>query len=86
MLPKVKSNFYIGIRTSWTLSDSDIWNRTNRLGGFLFFIMGLVLILCGLLCSTKLSFAVLMVGAFIVSLVPTVASYLWWREKEKQGE
>ena len=34
LLPRVKSNFFMGFRTPWTLSDPDVWNRTNRLGAF----------------------------------------------------
>ena len=41
-LGKVRSNFFFGIRTPWTLSSERSWNRTHRLGGRLFFGLGLV--------------------------------------------
>ena len=41
LMPKIKSNYFIGIRNPWTLSDPDIWNRTHRIGGRIFFIFGL---------------------------------------------
>ena len=31
-----KQNWFIGIRTPWTLSDKKIWDKTNKLGGELF--------------------------------------------------
>ena len=40
MMGKVKSNFFLGIRNPWTLSDPDVWNRAHRLGGALFFLAG----------------------------------------------
>ena len=30
---KVRKNFFIGIRTPWTLASDEVWNRTHRLGG-----------------------------------------------------
>src|ERR1700694_3101918 len=41
-LGKVRSNFFFGIRTPWTLSSERSWNRTHRLGGRLLVVLGLV--------------------------------------------
>jgi immunity protein, SdpI family len=41
-LGKVRSNFFFGIRTPWTLSSERSWNRTHRLGGRLLVAVGLV--------------------------------------------
>lgn len=41
-LPKVRSNFFLGIRTPWTLSSDEVWVRTHRLAGKLMVLMGLV--------------------------------------------
>lgn len=41
-LGKVRSNFFFGIRTPWTLSSARSWNRTHRLGGRLLVAVGLV--------------------------------------------
>jgi len=35
LISKAKRNFFIGIRTPWTLSSDEVWNRTHRLGGTL---------------------------------------------------
>jgi uncharacterized membrane protein len=42
-LPKMPRNFFIGIRTPWTLADKDVWFRTHRLGGVLFVASGVLL-------------------------------------------
>ncbi len=47
ILPKVPNNFFIGIRTPWTLSDNDVWIKTHRLGGYTFVIAGILLFLEG---------------------------------------
>ena len=40
MLRKAKRNFFIGIRTPWTLSSDHVWNETHRIGAVLFMISG----------------------------------------------
>jgi uncharacterized membrane protein len=42
---KIKMNWFMGIRTPWTLSNEEVWNKTHRLGGKLFMISGVVLAL-----------------------------------------
>jgi Predicted integral membrane protein len=46
-LPKVRRNFFIGIRTPWTLADEDVWFRTHRLGGVVFVVSGVLLMAVG---------------------------------------
>lgn len=43
-LQKVKSNWTIGIRNPWTLSDEKIWQATNKLAGQVFYLSGLLII------------------------------------------
>lgn len=43
-LPKIKSNWFIGVRTPWTLSSEESWRRTHRLAGWLFVISGVVIL------------------------------------------
>ena len=41
-MPKFKKNWFVGIRTPWTLSNEDIWNKTHRVGGKMFTLGGLL--------------------------------------------
>ncbi len=41
-LGKVKRNWFLGIRTPWTLDSEEVWNKTHRLGGRAFLAAGLV--------------------------------------------
>jgi len=41
-LGKVTKNFFIGIRTPWTLANDEVWFKTQRLGGWLLVLFGLV--------------------------------------------
>jgi uncharacterized membrane protein len=42
LLENAKRNWFIGIRTPWTLSSEKVWEKTNRLGGKMFKIVGIV--------------------------------------------
>ncbi|MCF7857995.1 MAG: SdpI family protein [Candidatus Cloacimonetes bacterium] len=45
ILPKVPSNFFIGIRTPWTLSSESVWRKTHKVGGLCFVLAGLLMII-----------------------------------------
>jgi len=45
---KIRSNFVFGVRTPWTLSSELAWNKTHRVAGWLFVILGLGIIAGGL--------------------------------------
>ncbi len=77
-LGKVRSNFMFGIRTPWTLTSEVSWNKTHRLGGRLFFLLGIALIATALLGKT-VSAVLVAGGAVLIAVVVCVYSYLIWR-------
>ena len=81
LMGKVKSNFFLGIRNPWTLSDPDVWNRAHRLGGGLFFLAGLATAASAVLLPERAVFWVVLGGALAAALVPIAMSYLWYRKK-----
>ena len=48
MLRKAKRNFFIGIRTPWTLSSDTVWDKTHQLGAILFMASGVLAFLGGI--------------------------------------
>jgi len=48
MLRKAKRNFFIGIRTPWTLSSDTVWDKTHQLGAILFTASGVLAFLGGI--------------------------------------
>lgn len=81
MMGKTKPNFYFGVKNPWTLSDPDVWTRTHRLCGILWFILGLILLPCCLLLPEQVFFLILMVGIFGSTAAVSLLSYLWYRQK-----
>ncbi len=45
LMEKSKRNYFIGIRTPWTLSSDTVWEKTNRLGGRGFKIIAVLMII-----------------------------------------
>jgi len=75
-LGKVRSNFFFGIRTPWTLSSERSWNRTHRLGGRLFIAVGLTAAATSVF--PLVGFAALGVGALVVIVILFIYSYVEW--------
>jgi uncharacterized membrane protein len=70
---KLRRNFFIGIRTPWTLASSAVWERTHRLGGWLFMLAGLLVIVVTLADAPPwLAIALLLAAAFIPAIYSLV--------------
>lgn len=78
-LSKVPKNFFLGIRTPWTLSSDVVWNKTHRLGAWTFVIGGLVTILLSFIPgSMNWNVAVLM----LAGIIPVIYSLLIYKKIE----
>lgn len=83
LIRKAKRNFFIGIRTPWTLSSDRVWDETHRLGSKLFIAAGVITFI-GILFPDQ-AFILLMVSVIAASLISVLYSYLVWR-REAKGE
>ena len=72
-LPKARQNYTVGIRIPWTLANEENWNRTHRLGGYLFVIGGFLITILSLL--GMLSFPAFIIIVLVITLVPTLYSW-----------
>jgi len=85
LISKAKRNWFIGIRTPWTLSSDFVWDKTHILGGRLFKVSGL-LSLAGLLFPDIALWFVL-VPVIVFSLFLFYYSYwLFKREDASVGK
>jgi uncharacterized membrane protein len=78
-LGKVRKNFFIGIRTPWTLASDEVWNRTHRIGGRLFILSGII-IWVGALLRVPLTWTVIVAVSLV--LIPVIYSYFLYRKIE----
>jgi uncharacterized membrane protein len=84
LLPKVPKNFFVGIRTPWTLADESVWDRTHRLGGMLYVIAGVLMLVKGFLLAGN---SVFQIGSAIIALAlllyPLVYSFIIYKKLGK---
>jgi len=82
MLRKAKRNFFIGIRTPWTLSSDSVWDKTHQLGSILFMVSGALAIIGGFFGS-KTAFWLMFVPLIGSSLFLVIYSYVLYRQETK---
>ncbi|MBS2023568.1 MAG: SdpI family protein [Deltaproteobacteria bacterium] len=83
--PRVRPNYFIGVRTPWTLANDAVWRRTHRLAGRSFVLSGIVLALSTTLLPSPVGYA-LMIGSVLAAAgVPAIYSYLDWK-RETSGQ
>jgi len=85
-LPKSKQNWFVGIRTHWTLTDEETWYKTHRLAGKVFLIFG---VLSTVLCLFVLDgdrALFLPIGGILVLTIPIVIySYRVYKSKMQKS-
>lgn len=77
-LGNCKQNYTVGIKLPWTLNDEDNWDKTHKLAGKLWICGGALMILSGTFNLPALFFIILIV----ITLIPTVYSYLIYKKSK----
>jgi uncharacterized membrane protein len=83
VMGKVRRNFWMGVRTPWTLANEEVWDRTHQLTAWLFTVGGLVGVLVGV---AGLPLWLCFVGIIGAALVPVFYSLVLYKVMEKQGK
>lgn len=75
---KIRPNWFVGIRTPWTLSSEESWNKSHRLGGKMFVVLGLLMAAASLL--RKPWVLLVFVGLLLIcTIILAVYSYIIWK-------
>ena len=82
MLRQAKRNFFIGIRTPWTLSSDTVWDKTHRLGASLFMLAG-AFAFVGSFFGGMIAFWLLFVPLISSVLFLVIYSYFLYRNETK---
>lgn len=77
-LPKVKKNYFVGIKTPWTLHSEEVWNKTHQFSGKLFVAAGIIT-LVGFLFPDY-SFLIFIVAVLSAALGSVAYSYFIYRK------
>jgi len=82
-MPSIKPNYFIGIRTPWTLENEMVWTKTHQLAGKLWFPAGLIVILLSLtIRDHQLMHVIFLSITAIIALVPIVYSYIIFKKSQ----
>lgn len=79
----IKPNYFIGIRTPWTLENEEVWKKTHLMGGKIWFVGGLLMALTFVLPNEIQLYTFLGITA-VISIVPIVYSYLEFKKIKNQ--
>jgi uncharacterized membrane protein len=82
MLRKAKRNFFIGIRTPWTLSSDNVWDKTHQLGSILFMVSGALAIIGGMF-GGMIALWFMFIPLIGSTLFLVVYSYILYRDETK---
>jgi uncharacterized membrane protein len=82
VLGQVRRNFWMGVRTPWTLASEAVWIKTHRLAAWLFVAFGL---LGGIACLAGAPLAVVFWGIIVAALIPVIYSLVLYKQLERQG-
>lgn len=83
-MPKCRPNRTIGIKIKWTLANEENWERTHRLAGKVWVIVGVLLLPLSFLPMTAMLIAMSVLVAVGV-VTPTVYSYKLYKKHLREG-
>ena len=73
----MKPNYYIGIRTPWTLEDERVWNNTHRFGSKVWIFGGIILLFSSILIKNKdIFFPFFIISTLLITFIPIIYSYI----------
>jgi uncharacterized membrane protein len=80
----IQPNYFLGIRTPWTLESNEVWKLTHVFAGKLWFCGGFLIVLGALLFEAVFFSTVFIVFVTVLALIPMVYSYIKFKEIEKK--
>jgi uncharacterized membrane protein len=81
-LGKVRPNYFVGVRTPWTLLDNEVWRRTHKMAGSLWIAVGAVMLVAGFFLPVMTGVFLVFVAVVLLSALPYIYSFrLYNRDK-----
>ena len=75
IMPKIRTNYVLGIRNKWTKSSEIVWKKAHRVGGFTSIFTGLIAIVASFVFSGQVSIIILIGLLLVNAVVTTIYSY-----------
>lgn len=75
----IRPNYFVGIRTPWTLENDTIWKNTHLFAGKLWVAGGLIIIISSFIFEEKIALTIFFIITAIITLIPIVHSYIQFK-------
>ena len=82
----IKANYFIGIRTPWTLESESVWEKTHVLAVKTCFIGGLSIIISSIIMNKEFNGIFFIAITIIISLIPLIYSYIEYKKLKVNHE
>ena len=82
LIGNARRNYFVGIRTPWTLSSDTVWAKTHRLGKWTFIAAGAISIFSAFL--GEMGFWLFLGATLLAAFVPVLYSYILWKNEQPQ--
>jgi len=79
-LQTVRPNYFIGIRTPWTLENQTVWKDTHRIAGKLWFAGGFLIVISSLVFAERTNLIVFLIITGILTVASVLYSYFRFRK------
>lgn len=86
VLGKVRRNFWVGVRTPWTLASERVWIDTHRLAARLMAAAGVLGAVIAMVASQVLAFAIPFSLIMAAALIPVAYSLVHYKRLQRRGE
>ena len=80
----LRANYFIGIKTPWTLENETVWEETHKLAGKIWFIGGLMIIFGSLILDKTANTVLFVTITVTITLIPVVYSYFKYQRVTQQ--
>lgn len=80
----IKPNYFVGIRTPWTLENETVWKKTHEFAGKWWLMGGIVLVILGFFLPNGKYSVVVLIGALLLATISAWYSYKVFLEEKKK--
>ena len=85
-MSKMRPNYFIGVRTPWTLESEEVWIKTHRLTAYLWTLASLIMLVLRFLIPGKSFGPLLIVYIIVIALVPIIYSYVLYKGLDSDND
>ena len=80
-LGKIRHNYFVGVRTPWTLESESVWNKTHRFTGKIWVFASAIMMVPAFILTSEQAIIALIIYVLIIVLAPTIYSYIVFKQE-----